>query len=223
MKQIRIFACLVAVPIAASADVNRVHERIVSDPNAGVVRTVSVGSIIREQGRFYIVDEAITTVSRPMRGGRWVIPLTVNPDQPLTQVSSNAKFKACTNAGTGPCGLDDDGNGTFDRMAQDSVSLAVKLKEPVPYVTKTQTRVVDDPKNFKQVILYTGATGDTLRLSYREFSNNMARPAFTEELTIPLSKQFPQDVAVKDVRIRIHKIDGLGLTYEILPVVSERG
>jgi hypothetical protein len=56
-----------------------------------------------------------------------------------------------------------------------------------------------------------------LRLSYREFSNNMARPAFTEELTIPISKTYPQDVAVKLVKLRIHSIDGLGMRYEILP------
>jgi hypothetical protein len=100
-------------------------------------------------------------------------------------------------------------------MAQDFVTSALKLKVKVPYSLKRI--VVDTSESFKQVILYQGATSDTLRLSYREFKDNMARQAFTEELTIPLDKTFPQDIAVKAVKLRIHKINGLGMTYEVLP------
>jgi hypothetical protein len=216
-------ACVVAplvLGIAASsalAAVQNVQEKIVSEPAIGIVRTVSVGSPIHEKSRYFLVEETVTTVTERMKGGRWVFPLTITPDQLLTQVSSSTKFKACTDAGSGPCGLDDDGDGTFDRMAQDEMSMAIKLKKPVRYTTRSETRVQSDARNIKQVILYAGATGDTLRLSYREFSNDMARPAFTEELSIPITKTFPQMVAVKDITLRIHGIDGMGLRYEIVP------
>lgn len=158
-----------------------------------------------------------------MRGGRWLLPLVITPDQELTQVSSKAKF-ACTDLGSGPCGLDDDADDTFDRMAQDELSMALKLKKPVPYKTRRDSKVVDDPENFRQVILYQGATSDTLRLSYREFVKDMARPAFTEELSIPITKSFPQLIAVKDITLRILNIDGLGLRYELVgEAAGERG
>ena len=34
-------------------------------------------------------------------------------------------------------------------------------------------------------LVYLGMMGDTLRIGYREFRNDMARPAFYEELTFP--------------------------------------
>ncbi len=208
---------LAAAATCALAQVANVQEKIVAEPGIGVIRTVSVGSAIHERSRYLLVEETVTTVTERMKGGRWFLALTVTPDQPLTQVESKAKFKACTNAGSGPCGLDDDGDGDFDRMAQDDMSMAIKLKKPVLYTIRRETRVQSDPKNFKQVILYAGATGDTLRLSYREFSNDMARPAFTEELSIPITKTFPQMVAVKDIKLWLHGVDGMGLRYEIVP------
>ncbi len=55
---------------------------------------------------------------------------------------------------------------------------ALKLKEPVAY--HIEERQVAAGDNFRQVISYLGVSGETLRLSYREFSNDMARPAFNE-------------------------------------------
>jgi hypothetical protein len=202
---------------SASAGIEKVEERIVSEPAAGQQRTVSVGSPILERSRSLLIEETVISVDEKMKGGRWVLPLTITPEETLTQVESKAKFKACTRQGNGPCGLDDDGDGVFDRMAQDDMSLAIKLKKPVRYTTRRQTSVRDDPKNFKQILLYAGAAGDTLRLSYREFSNDMARPAFTEDLSIPLARNFPQMVAVKDIKLRLYGIDGMGLRYEIVP------
>lgn len=213
-----------AVPVAAQGPTSQ--EKVVQVPLPGVVRTVSVGSTVLEKSRLYVVEESVTTVVEPMKGGQWMIPLTINPDQPLTEVSSKAKFKACAGiGGSGACGLDDDGDGIFDRMARDDISMALRLKKPVRYVTRRETTVQADKDNFRQVILYTGATGDTLRLSYREFVKDMARAAFTEELTIPLTRTFPQMVAVKDVQFRIHGIDGMGLRYEIVVTQgsAERG
>jgi hypothetical protein len=180
-------------------------------PDVGKSQTVSVGTTIHEYSRTYSFNATVPDIQ--MSGGHWLIPLVVEPGTPMFPVSTKAKFKACVTAG--PCGLDDDGDGVFDRMAADDFKAALKLKVKVPYRTKRLT--VDNPDSLRQTIIYSGATGDTLRLSYREFSNNMARPAFTEELTIPISKTYPQDVAVKLVKLRIHSIDGLGMRYEILP------
>jgi hypothetical protein len=59
--------------------------------------------------------------------------------------------------------------------------------------------------------------GNALSLSYREFSDDMARPAFTEDLSVPMGATFPQPIVVKGQRFIVHKIDGTGLTYQLSP------
>lgn len=189
--------------------------REVSVPEAGVERTVSVGSPIHEYSRRYEVQSQHVITDQQMRVAPLGFPTTVEAHTPMISVDTRARFKACV--AFGPCAIDDDGDGTFDRLAADDFARAFRLRVSVPYRRETVTSNVR--AGVRQVILYHGASGDTLRLSYREFTtDDMARPAFTEELSIPLTRQFPQLVAVKGIRLRIHGIDGLGLRYEVVPV-----
>ena len=90
------------------------------------------------------------------------------------------------------------------------------MPAPVPY-TETEITLSTSTENFKQVVTYLGTSDHTLRLSYREFMNDMARPAFTEDYTFPLAPTFPQPVAFKDVRLTITAVDGAGLHYRVEP------
>ena len=208
MDQIAI-AALATVTLAGQASEAGVH--IENVPPVGVIQTVSVGTQIHQYNRTYTFD-AVVPESR-MKIAPLFIPLIVEAGTPMIQVKTKVMLKACIKSGA--CGLDDDGDGTFDRMALDDTATAFKMKAKVRYQLKRMT--VDNPDSLRQIIMYSGATADTLRLSYREFSNNMARPAFTEELVIPIISKFPQDIAVKAVKFRVHSIDGLGMKYEILP------
>jgi hypothetical protein len=42
--------------------------------------------------------------------------------------------------------------------------------------------------SFKQELIYNGKSQNTIKLSYREFKDNFARPAFSKELTYDLSE-----------------------------------
>lgn len=178
-------------------------------PPLGTEHTATVGSPILEQARYDALRIATTKV--PI-AKRVLLMIRLEAGEPLYPTySATAKFKGC--AHFGPCAFDDDGDGIFDRMAKDDTSTAFKLNEPVPYEIK-ETPNPDAPY-FRQTISYLGATSDTLRLSYREFVNGTARPAFTEEMTLPLGKSFPQTVAFKDVKLTILAIDGMGLRYRV--------
>lgn len=202
-------ACIASRPALSQPD--NVEIKIIDVPAVGEQTVVSVGSIIHEYSKVFSFDAVIPEAE--MRGGQWVVPITVPAGSTMFPVSTRVSLKACLP--NGACGLDDDGDGTFDRMAKDDYSTALKLKVKVPY--KLSRVEVERPDSLRQVVMYQGATTDSLRLSYREFQNNMARPAFTEDLTIPLGTSFPQDVAVKKIKLRVHSIDGLGMRYEILP------
>lgn len=44
------------------------------------------------------------------------------------------------------------------------------------------------PNSFERVIEYNGKSGDVLNFTYREFSNNIARQAFTTDFTVDLTE-----------------------------------
>ena len=136
----------------------------------------------------------------------------------LVPVDTKTAFKACVPAeGTfdpaGPCFMDDDGDGRFDRQATNDYNMAGKLKVPVPYVKMPISISRED--SLKRVILYQGATGDSLKFSYREFKFDMARPAFTEEISVP-RESLPAMVRVKNMQIEVLAITGMGMRYRMV-------
>jgi len=133
------------------------------------------------------------------------------------------KLKAClrhTSVAWDVCVLDMDEDGKIERAALNSLSGAKEVMPPVPY-EKGSVRVSVDLQlgegdDFKRVLTFTGATPDTLTVSYREFANDLARPAFTETLSVPLTKAYPQKVAVKNHVLELEALDGMGLRYTLI-------
>jgi len=199
-----------ALTLAIASQANA-QPRLSVKPAAGVEQTATVGSTVIERLRYDAIPVAIAEQDI-VRAVLWST-IAIKAGEPLARVQSRSAYKACSSSG--PCALDDDGDGTFDRISEDFASGALKLKAPVRYV------ITDTPPGatggFKQVLSYLGMSGDTIRFSYREFSDDMARPAFTEEFTVPAGKSFPQDVAIKDVRMTVIGIDGAGLRYRLEP------
>lgn len=68
---------------------------------------------------------------------------------------------------------------------------------------------------FRREILYQGAGGGVLRLLYREFSNDMARPAFSQELTYDLVSGEETTVAFRACRIRVLSAGNEGIRYVV--------
>jgi hypothetical protein len=103
-----------------------------------------------------------------------------------------------TLSANGPCFLDDDGDGRFDRqLGRNYDGIEAEGSSPVHKAACVRRGQGSGPLH----ILYQGATSDTVRFSYREFKNDLARPAFTEELTIP-REPFPQMAMLKNVQVR---------------------
>ncbi|MFX4084058.1 hypothetical protein ACKU27_03020 [Sphingobium yanoikuyae] len=192
--------------------------QIVRFPEIGVENTIPAGGEIYSFARVYSIDGAV--LDDEAQTGLLFTKSRVPKGTKLVPVSSKAKFKACvpydgTFEARGPCYLDDDGDGLFDRNAEDEVAMAVKSKPSTPY-SRTKLSVVRQD-SFKTVLLYQGATADTLRFSYREFKDDVARPAFTEELSIP-REPYPAMIMVKNVQLEVAAVTGMGLKYKVVKV-----
>ena len=112
------------------------------------------------------------------------------------------------------CVVDSDDDGRFDKVINSSNGFSKPIVSPVPYRRGVVEVDGTGESNFRKVITYAGVGEGIIRFSYREFRNDTARPAFSEDLTLPLGKSFPQNVAIKDVVITLLAVDGMGLSYK---------
>lgn len=137
------------------------------------------------------------------------------------------KLKACREyrvlfgvPGWDDCLIDMNDDGRFDRVSFNNVGGSKDLDPPVPYRRATiemkgQPGAGAHP-SFRKEILFSGSNETVISLTYREYADDMARPAFTETLTLPLSKTFPQMIAAKGHVFELLSLDGMGLRYRLL-------
>jgi hypothetical protein len=66
-----------------------------------------------------------------------------------------------------------------------------------------------------QQLIYSGKTGNTIRIAYREFGNNLARQAFSQELTYDLSES--KIIVFRGTQIEVKEATNSSITFIILP------
>lgn len=215
--------CLMAIlssPVAVAQEPSAsptYRDKVVISPAQGVKRSASAGeAIIEKQG--IILASGAKLIDRATNPAKVSNLFDIPAGGEVRQEETRTAFKACWYGDRAtvdsPCLIDDDGDGSFDRASSTPMSKAHPLPSPVRY---ERAEIITGPSSsiLNRKILYQGADASALKLSYRELSNDYARPAFNEELSIPLGKEFPQKVAAKGVIITIFKIDGMGLTYQV--------
>lgn len=68
--------------------------------------------------------------------------------------------------------------------------------------------------SFKKELVYSGVSQNTITILYREFIDNMARPAFSQELKYDLSQG--KEIGYKGARLEVMKATNTELTYKVL-------
>lgn len=69
--------------------------------------------------------------------------------------------------------------------------------------------------SFKHELLYQGFSKGTLRLSYREYINDMARPSFFQDVSYDIGS-YPTEITFKTVRLQILGTDNNRIKYKVL-------
>ena len=210
---------VVALNPASSAE-RRVGQR----PNAGTENIVTVGSTLFE--RFNMVAVQIPKLREDVEVKLGIQGKISIPSNATFAISNEKPLKVCTIAEdtyidifVGPrgaaCLTDSDMDGKFDKASAASVLFTNKsIKEPVAY-DLIDTAASSNSDYFKMTLTYLGAAAGVLKLSYREFTHDMARPAFTEELSFPVDATFPQTIAWRDTTFTLLALDNKGLRYRV--------
>jgi hypothetical protein len=76
------------------------------------------------------------------------------------------------------------------------------------------TQAVATPSSFQQTLIYSGKLGNKLRVSYREFSGNLARPAYNNEVEYDLNDS--NMIGYKGARIEVIEATNESIKYKVL-------
>lgn len=74
--------------------------------------------------------------------------------------------------------------------------------------------------SFRRELLYTGRSGSTLTLLYREFANDMARPAFSQQLQYDINGD--STIGYEGARLRVLSADNTKIVYDMLSPLSRK-
>jgi hypothetical protein len=71
-----------------------------------------------------------------------------------------------------------------------------------------------DKESFKRELVYSGVSQNTISILYREFLNDMARPAFSQDLKYDLSQG--NAIGYKGARFEVIKANNTAIVYKVL-------
>ena len=181
---------------------------------------VPVGATIFSQFDYDAVTRAFgqSPYSRPVGiGGRIVLSV----GQPLfpamvagqqAYCSANATFLAYLGTDNrSVCFFDIGNTGRFSTAYVVNTLADMKLDVDVPYSVREQAT----GSGFKYELLYQGFDRGVVRVTYREYLADFARPAFQQDLTYTLEKSGTTEASFRNVRFVINSADNNGIKYYV--------
>ncbi|PKV43633.1 hypothetical protein CLU92_0948 [Janthinobacterium sp. 61] len=88
-------------------------------------------------------------------------------------------------------------------------------KPTMPIIFEKVSDMVEiSPDNQKKELIYTGVSKNVISLVYREYQNDLARPAFSQDLKYDLGEG--RVIGFKGARFEVLKATNLGLTFKTL-------
>lgn len=77
-----------------------------------------------------------------------------------------------------------------------------------------KTSVTVDKKSFQQTLLYNGKVGNRVTVSYREFADDMARSAFTNEVSYDIGES--KIIGYKGARLEVISATNTNITFKVV-------
>jgi len=220
--------CLVLLVFALSGcttgtvvEGTKVEEAVGNRPQLGVTSSVPVGEVLFSQFRYWrktgyvLRDSANVSIG----GGQ----VHVSSGDFLVKSIVEGKTAYCTEklafsmivGGKTACFTDRENMNLLNevKVASDVRWWSSDLTSPLAYTSSEI--VVPRQDAMKRELIYQGISKDVLRLTYREYFNDMARPAFFQDVTYDVST-FPTEITFKSVRLRVLSAGNKGIEYQAL-------
>ena len=122
------------------------------------------------------------------------------------------------------CLIDRDNDGTFERALNINTRRWLKIESQVPFTTKAlkyewletlPAKASTDIKFIgkKRVLVYQGVSKGTIKVAYREYINDLARPAFSQDVAYDLEPDGTGMIAFQGARIKVLTTTATHLRY----------
>lgn len=190
----------------------------ISEPPLNSVNTAYVGDTLLKQGRFTLQDAV--KVERPVQVGAY----TLQPGH-YSKHGDDAESEYYSPA-TGSSAQAGSIQSSF--LADPPISVRVYKAGPKMCVLNIMgVQVCDNvggyqrvqipvtaANSFQQTLIYSGMVGNKLNIGYREFSSDMARPAFNNDVEYDLSTS--KVLGYKGARIEVLDANNEQIKYRVL-------
>jgi hypothetical protein len=216
-----LIACLAAgcASVSATPDAAPQH-RVGQSVKLNEVTETSVGDVIFAQFDYIAFRRAVIDApySRP------VLPFgsfRIQPGQTLFPSVVEGRDAWCSSNPTyfvagdnrSACYFDGSGSGRFSQAYIVGTLQSIRYDVDVPYTIQE----VPAGRGFKYELLYEGIDRGVVRISYREYSNDFARPAFQQELSYTLEPAgHTTEVSFRGVRLAIEAAGNNSIRYRVL-------
>lgn len=210
-----LFGALLHLAPATASDKDPIPQQVSSIPPVGFSQTAYAASTLLRSQFAVVRPGARTAVAVEKHVNLQVF--RIEAYEPLVEWHSKAALKACAKQANGVCLFDDDGDGMFDRIAEDIVSQGYRLDQPVSYERVNVT--VPETVSRREITL-DGIWDRTLSLHYREIAEAPFREVGNDTCTVTLPPTLPAILAVRDYRILIESISLKFISYKVLPLAS---
>ncbi len=182
-------------------------------PHLHTVTTVNVGQVMVTE--YDYLSQIRATALDDVPGGFWAGRQSISAGDSLVSAISGGKQVYCQppRRDGAPCLKDTTGDGYFDRgYTMNAFGMIVNGRK----IDNVHYRVADQniQDGFKYELLYQGLDGDVVRIAYREYTDNLARPAFSQDLSYTIDGSFT-DIRFKDVALTIHEANNNEITYVV--------
>jgi len=202
-------ACATSVPITQNIE-------NISYPELNVVTTKSIGDILLSQGfrTTYPAIEILQDIKGPMGGGNIIKGIYIG----VSREGNNVIYKpkpndAIMNEAVGVFFLAYSSDGLNIAWRGGFGNLVKGKRIEKDYYNETAT-TIETSSDFQQTLIYTGKEGNIIKATYREFSGNLARPAFTVDVTYDLKDS--DIIAFRGARLQIIQAANTSIQYKVL-------
>lgn len=190
----------------------------ISQPPLGSVNTAKLGEELLTQGNIVEREALYFATAQKMGMGR-TIQSGYFPKQGESE--QYIQYSVSSEVGAGKIidgTFNDPSQGLVLRKADKAIcvftiySMILDCRNGLNYETKNWESANAD--SFQQTLIYNGKVGNKINIGYREFSGNMVRPAFSNEVEYDLSES--KKIGYKEALLEILEANNQQIKYKVL-------